>query len=177
MFRASGKGVTQSFKGEAGGHRWQRVSPTEKRGRVHTSTITVAVLEEPREHEVRIDKNDLDERFTRGGGPGGQHRNTSDTAVVLTHKPSGISVRAENGKSQHINRQTAMSILRARLKAVQEGHGNKKRNDNRRQQVGSGMRGDKIRTIQVRNNTVVDHNTGKRMSYEKYAKGYLAELR
>lgn len=173
MFRATGKNVKQSFEGEAGGHRWQAVSGR----RVHTSTVTVAVLDEPKEHEVHINSSDVEETFTKGSGPGGQHRNKTDSAVMLKHKPTGIVVRAENGKSQYINRQTAMSILRARLKDQQLNESKNQRAADRKTQVGSGMRGDKVRTIQVRNGVVVDHRTGKRMSYERYAKGYLAELR
>lgn len=139
--------------------------------------MTVAVLEEAHESEVYIGKGDLEETFTRGSGPGGQHRNKSDTAVVLKHIPSGISVRCEQGKSQHHNRQTALAILRTKLKQAQEGETQEQRAQQRRKQVGSGMRGDKVRTIQTRNGVVVDHRTGKRMSYEKYLKGNLAELR
>lgn len=177
IFRVSGPKVNESFKHEAGGHRWQRISPTEKRGRVHTSTITVAVLEEPKEHEIYISKDDLEESFTRGSGAGGQHRNKTDTAVILKHIPSGIQVRVEVHKSQHKNREEALSILRTRLKAAQKEGSKKARDECRKGQVGSGMRGDKIRTIQVRNNLVIDHRTDKRMSYDKYVKGKLKEIR
>jgi peptide chain release factor 1 len=103
------------FAHESGGHRWQRVPPTEKRGRVHTSTVTVVVLEEPTSSELTIDPRDLEEKFTRGSGAGGQHRNKTDSAVQLRHKPTGVAVRAENGRSQAANRETALRLLRARL--------------------------------------------------------------
>jgi peptide chain release factor 1 len=177
LFRASGKGVQEAFHGEAGGHRWQRIPPTEKKGRVQTSTITVAVLDEPEEYEIEIDKKDLEIKFTRGSGPGGQHKNKTDTVAVIKHKPSGITVRSENGKSQHDNKHTALSILRARLNASQAAASKEQRDWDRKQQLGSGQRSDKIRTIQVRNNIVVDHQTGKRMPLKPYLRGNLNLLK
>lgn len=174
--RVSGRGVRQAFEREPGGHRFQRVPPTEKRGRVHTSTITVAVLEEPREHEIRIDPRDLEESFTRGSGKGGQHRNKTDTCVVLKHLPTGIKVRVDGGRSQHVNRETALSVLRARLK---EAEGEKKvrdQNRRRRRQVGSGMRGDKVRTVAMQRDSVTDHQTGKVMKAKQYLRGNLRDL-
>ena len=177
MFRAIGKKAHEVFKNEPGGHRWQRIPPNEKRGRRHTSTITVAVLHEPQEHEVKIDKRDLEESFTRGSGPGGQHRNKKDTCVLLKHKPSGIQIRVDGGRSQDASRQTAMSILRSRLYEAKKNMVTSKRNQKRQQQVGSGMRGDKIRTMQVHNDSVVDHRTGKRTTFKKFQKGDFSELR
>ena len=118
MLRITGRGAAAAFAREAGGHRWQRVPPNEKRGRVHTSTVTVAVLDEPSEHELRIAPEDLDESFTRGTGPGGQHRNKRETAVVLRHVPTGITVRVDGGRSRHLNRQSALGLLRSRLLAA-----------------------------------------------------------
>lgn len=177
MFRVEGKDARQAFAGEAGGHRWQRVPPTEKRGRVHTSTVTVAVLDEPQEHEVHINPADLDESFTRGSGAGGQHRNKTDTAVVLLHRPSGIQVRVDGGRSQWLNRQAALGVLRARLKAAGQDAATSKRNSKRKLQVGSGMRGDKIRTVAVQRDQVTDHQTGKTTSAKKYLRGHLKPLR
>lgn len=176
LARVTGKKAKEAFRHEAGGHRFQRVPPNEKRGRVHTSTITVAILDEPKEHEVRIDPRDLEESFTRGSGAGGQHRNKTDSCVILTHKPSGITVRVDGGRSQHINRQTALGVLRARLKAAGNERTIQDRNATRRRQVGRGARADKRRTIAVQRNQVVNHQTGKRMDYEKYRKGHLALL-
>ena len=177
VLRVSGKKVLACFRGEAGGHRWQRVPPTEKRGRVHTSTISVVVLPEPSERELRIDPADLDESFTRGSGAGGQHRNKTDTAVILVHRPTGIRVRIDGGRSQHHNRVTALAVLRAKLAAAREAERRAKRNAARKEQAGSGMRGDKIRTIRVRHDEVVDHRTGRRTTYKRYARGFLADLR
>lgn len=177
MFRVEGKGARSAFTGEAGGHRWQRVPPTEKRGRVQTSTVTVAILDEPREHEVHIDPADLDESFTRGSGAGGQHRNKTDTAVVLLHKPSGIQVRVDGGRSQYLNRQAALGLLRAKLKAGVVADAVDARNRKRRRQVGSGMRGDKIRTVAVQRDQVTDHQTGLSTSVRKYLKGDLSDIR
>ena len=115
--RVTGKKAEEAFSHEAGGHRFQRVPPNEKRGRPQSSTVTVAVLEEPSARELHIDPKDLDESFTRGSGAGGQHRNKTDSCVLLTHTPSGITGRVDGGRSQHFNRQTAMGVLRARLKA------------------------------------------------------------
>lgn len=174
--RVAGKGALNLFANEAGGHRWQRIPPTEKKGRVHTSTVTIAVLPEPAEHQLRIDPGDLDETFTGGGGKGGQHQNKRSTAVVLVHRPSGIRVRIES-RSQHANRVTAMEVLRARLRAELDARTHQHHNARRRSQVGSGMRADKVRTVQVRNDLVIDHVTGKRTSFRRYRRGHLRDLR
>jgi len=174
--RITGKNADRAFCHEAGGHRFQRVPPNEKRGRVHTSTVTVAVLEEPSEHEVKIDPRDLEESFTRGSGAGGQHRNKTDTCVLLTHTPSGIMVRVDGGRSQYINRQTALGVLRARLKAAGEERITRNRNAKRKGQVGCGARGDKVRTIAIQRDTVHDHNTDKTMRAKLYMRGHLSEL-
>ncbi len=139
----------------------------------HTSTVTVAVLQEPKAHEVQLDERDLDESFTRGSGPGGQHRNKTDTCVILVHRPTGIKVRVDGGRSQPINRQTAREILRARLHAAGDERLTKERNANRRRQVGRGARGDKVRTIAIQRDTVTDHNTGKTMKAKQYLRGNL----
>jgi len=174
--RVTGRGAARAFCHEAGGHRFQRVPPNEKRGRVHTSTVTVAVLEQPSEHDVHLDERDLDEKFTRGSGPGGQHRNKTDTCVVLTHRPTGIRVRVDGGRSQPINRQTAREVLRARLKEAGDAHLTRERNASRRRQVGCGARGDKVRTIAIQRDTVTDHVTGKSMKARAYLRGNLRPL-
>lgn len=176
LFRVSGRRGAAIFDGEAGGHRWQRVPPTEKRGRVHTSTITVAVLEEPGPGTVRIDHKDLDETFTRGSGAGGQHRNKNSTAVRLHHRPSGIRVRVDGGRSQHRNRETALAILTARLASARQEKHIGRANAARQRQVGTGRRGDKIRTVRVQAGEVVDHRRGKRVTFKRYRRGDFGEL-
>ena len=174
-FRVSGKRAAKIFSNEAGGHRWQRIPPTEKRGRVQTSTITVAVLPEPKQHECHLDDKDLVIITRRGSGPGGQHRNKTDSCVDIKHKPTGIMVTVD-GRDQHKNKALAKRILSAKLLAKERERGILQRNQKRRQQVGCGMRGDKRRTIRVGDNQVVDHILGKTVSYKEYVKGNLDEL-
>ena len=137
------------FSNESGGHRWQRVPPNERRGRVHTSTITVAVLPIPSESDLRIDSKDLEITTTRGSGPGGQARNKTESCVVVRHIPTGTVVRCDGERSQPQNRATALSILRARLLDASSRSRKGTEDASRRTQVGSGQRGDKIRTIRT----------------------------
>jgi peptide chain release factor 1 len=160
------------FAHEAGGHRWQRVPPNEKRGRVHTSTVTVAVLEEPTEIEMpRPDPADLDISTCRASGSGGQHVQKTDSAVQIHHIPTGIIVRCETERSQSYNKATALSIMRARLHERQLRESHAQRADDRRRQIGSGQRGDKRRTIAVQRDSVVDHVTGRSWRFEDYMRG------
>lgn len=175
-FKASGKDVYEYFKNEAGGHRWQRIPPTERRDRVHTSTITVAVLEEVNPKDIQILEKDLDWKFSRGTGPGGQHKNKTDTCVNLTHIPSGTKVRVD-GRSQHTNKENALFILKAKLKEATRNQFFQDRDKSRKEQVGSGMRGDKVRTIRVRDDLVTDHRMNRTTTYAQYAKGDLSDLR
>lgn len=126
--------------------------------------------------EVELRPEDLEEEFCRGSGKGGQARNKTSNAVHLRHLPSGLHVRVDGGRSQSINRQTALELLRARLQAERRAAEDAARWAERRGQAGSGMRGDKIRTVQVQGDVVVDHRRGTRMSYRRYARGYLEEL-
>lgn len=163
------------FSNEAGGHRWQRVPPTEKRGRRQTSTITVAVLAEPQEHEYHLDERELQIFTRRGSGNGGQHRNMTDSCVDVVHKPTGIKVTID-GRYQHKNKALAKQILRAKLLARERERDIIQRNKNRKQQIGCGMRGDKRRTIRVHDNQVIDHVLDKTISYKDYAKGNFDQL-
>lgn len=167
-----GRGAAEAFRDEVGGHRWQRVPPSEKRGRVQTSTVTVAVMEEQAPIGLgAIPPADLEWMVCRGSGAGGQHRNVTASAVQLRHLPTGLMVRCESQRSQHQNRQKALELLRARLGAAREAQSFRTQAANRRSQVGSGMRGDKRRTIRVRDDVVRDHITGQRWSYRAYARG------
>ena len=174
-FRATGRDANRAFAHEGGGHRWQRVPPTEKRGRVHTSTVTVAVLPEASPELVHLNDHDLMWKMTRSGGPGGQHANKTDSAVVLTHKPSGTRVRVES-KSQHRNKESALRILRSRLLSRAQDRQDLQRNAERRKQVGGGARGDKRRTIALQRGRVVDHVTGKRITAKQFLQGIIEPL-
>ena len=169
-FKASGKG-SELFEQESGGHRFQRVPPNEKHGRRQTSTITIAVLPIPTEVEVQIRPQDLEWAMTRGSGPGGQNRNKLETAVILKHKPSGIVVRCESERSQEQNKRQALERLRSKLWEETENKINADRAKDRKAQVGSGMRADKIRTIRYQDGLVTDHITGKKWELSRYLKG------
>lgn len=171
MSRVTGPGAEALFRDEPGGHRWQRVPPNEKRGRVHTSTVTVAVLPEPRPSELVLPERDLVYSTCKGTGSGGQKRNKTDSTVLLTHTPTGLQVRCETSRSQHYNRVTALAMLRARLLADQRSRERTARETDRRSQVGSGMRGDKRRTIRCQDGIVTDHVTGRRWELKSYLRG------
>jgi peptide chain release factor 1 len=177
-FRVSGSKAAQAFAKEAGAHRWQRVPPTEKKGRVHTSTITVAVLTEPQKTEKKFfNKNDLEIKTARGSGAGGQHRNVTDSAVQIKHLPTGIIVKCENGRSQNQNKENALAVLGARLKAIADKEAYVARRSKRRAQVGSGGRGEeKIRTVRVQDGQVIDHLNNRTVSYKAYSRGQLEGL-
>jgi peptide chain release factor 1 len=170
-FRASGPGATAAFQHEPGGHRVQRVPPTEKRGRVHTSTITVAVLREPEEAELVLNCTDLDIKTARGSGPGGQARNKTESCVIVTFKPTKLVVRVDTERSQLQNKRLALGLLRTKLLEQQQAAQIGQENAIRRSHVGSGMRGCKRRTVAMQRDQVVDHELGVRTTYTKYFKG------
>lgn len=167
----TGKGARALFEGEAGGHRFQRVPPTEKRGRVQSSTITVAVLDEVEQREVVIRDDELAWSTCRASGKGGQHLQKTDSAVQLVHLPTGIHVRAESERSQRQNRLVALETLRERLANLVRDTDAAARASERRGQIGAGMRGDKRRTIRVQDDTVTDHVTGRTWRYRDYVRG------
>lgn len=164
------------FQNESGGHRWQRVPPTERNGRVHTSTVTVAVSHNKQQQHVTLDPADVEESFMRGSGKGGQHRNKTSTACRLKHIPSGLTVRVESERSQAQNRALAWSELEKRLNNIALDKSIVALNIDRKKQMGTGQRGDKKRTYRERDDIVTDHVTGNKASYTRILKGELELL-
>ena len=145
------------LKYESGVHRVQRVPATETSGRIHTSTATVAILAEPDDVEVEIDDKDLKVDTYRASGPGGQHVNKTDSAIRITHMPTGIVVQCQDERSQHKNRAHAMRMLKAKLFEIEEEKKQSEFADERKTQVGTGERSEKIRTYNFRDGRITDH--------------------
>jgi len=157
IFSVSGQDVFKRLKYESGVHRVQRVPATEAQGRIHTSTATVAVLPEAEEVDVQLKPEELEITVCRASGPGGQGVNTTDSAVQILHKPSGLIVRCADGRSQQKNKQQAFTVLRSRLLEQRVTEENAKYAAQRKAQVGTGERNERIRTYNFPQNRVTDH--------------------
>ena len=177
MAMLGGQGVFAKLKFESGVHRVQRVPTTEASGRIHTSTVTVAVLPEAEEVDVEIDPNDLDVDVYRSSGPGGQSVNTTDSAVRLTHKPTGLVVTCQDEKSQHKNKAKAMKVLRSRLLDLRIAEEQAKYAAERKSQVGTGERNERIRTYNYPQNRVTDHRIELTLhSLPKFMEGEIEDM-
>lgn len=175
VLEIDGPGAFELFRNEAGGHRWQRVPPTEQNGRRHSSTFTVAVLQNG-VNNVGFNEEDVVFEATVGHGPGGQHRNKTATAIRAVHKPSGITAFIQSERSQQANKLKALEVVKSRVLEVLSGDAHGKMNSVRKDQIGSGERSDKIRTVQEQNDRVIDHRSGKKINVSSYLKGEIWRL-
>ena len=171
IFQINGTDVFKKLRYESGVHRVQRVPATEAQGRVHTSTATVAVLPEAKEVDLVIKPEDLDISVCRSGGPGGQGVNTTDSAVQITHRPTGVTVRCQDGRSQTKNKEKAMNILRSRILEKKIEEEDAKYAEHRKNQIGNGDRNEKIRTYNFPDNRITDH----RIRYTAHNLSYVME--
>ncbi len=177
IFRVSGESVFRKLRYESGVHRVQRVPATEAQGRIHTSTATVAVLPEAQDIDLELKPDDLRIEVSRAGGPGGQGVNTTDSAVQVLHIPTGMIVRCQDGRSQIKNKERALSILRARLLERKQREEAEKYSAQRRGQIGTGGREEKIRTYNFPQNRVTDHRAGLTLhNLDRVIDGDLDEL-
>ena len=177
IFSLNGEEAYKLMKFESGVHRVQRVPATEASGRIHTSTVTVAVLPEAEEVDVQIDPTELEVDVYRSSGPGGQSVNTTDSAVRLTHKPTGLVVTCQDEKSQHKNRAKAMKVLRSRLLDQKLAEEQEKYAAERKSQVGTGERNERIRTYNFPQNRVTDHRIELTLhSLPQFIEGEIEEM-
>jgi len=161
VFEVMGAGAFDQMQNEGGVHRVQRIPKTEKQGRVHTSTVTVAILQKPKKTEININPADLQIDTYKSSGPGGQYVNKTESAIRITHKPTGIVVTSQSERSQLQNKENAMNILAAKVLQKQEEGDLSKLTEERRQQIGWAKRAEKIRTYNFPQNRITDHRIGK----------------
>jgi len=177
IFSVSGKGVYGDLRYESGAHRVQRVPITESQGRIHTSAVTVAVLPEAEETDITIQDSDIKVDVYRSSGPGGQSVNTTDSAVRLTHLPSGLVVTCQDEKSQIKNKSKALRVLRSRLYELEESKRRTERAASRKSQIGSGDRSERIRTYNFPQNRITDHRINLTLyKLEQVMQGDLSEV-
>lgn len=176
-FTVSGEGAYSRFKFESGVHRVQRVPETESQGRIHTSTATVAVLPEAEEVDVQINPSDLQVDTFRSGGAGGQHINKTESAIRITHIPTGIVAECQDERSQHKNREKAMRVLRSRILEAEQKKQQSSIADERKSQVGSGDRSERIRTYNYPQGRITDHRIGLTVyKLEQFLNGDMDEV-
>jgi peptide chain release factor 1 len=177
IFKVSGEAVFRKLRYESGVHRVQRVPATEAQGRIHTSTATVAVLPEAEEVDFELKPEDLRIEVCRAGGPGGQGVNTTDSAVQIMHIPTGRIVRCQDGRSQQKNKEKALTIMRTRLREEKQREEEAKYSANRKTQIGSGGREEKIRTYNFPQNRITDHRIGLTLyNLDRVMEGDLGEM-
>ena len=177
IFKVSGQAVFRKLRYESGVHRVQRVPATETQGRIHTSTATVAVLPEAEEVDMELKADDLRIEVCRAGGPGGQGVNTTDSAVQVMHIPTGTIVRCQDGRSQQKNKEKALQILRSRLLERKQREEAEKYAAQRKSQVGTGGREEKIRTYNFPQNRVTDHRIGLTLyNLDRFMEGDISEM-
>jgi len=177
VFKVSGQGVFRQLRYESGVHRVQRVPATEAQGRIHTSTATVAVLPEAEEVDLELKPDEIRIEVCRAGGPGGQGVNTTDSAVQVMHIPTGTIVRCQDGRSQQKNKEKALTILRSRLLEVKQREEAEKYAAQRKSQIGSGDRSEKIRTYNYPQNRVTDHRIELTLyNLDRFIEGDVAQM-
>lgn len=177
VFQLEGEGAYEQMKNEGGVHRVQRIPATEKRGRIHTSTATVAVLAKPKFGEIRINPGDLRIDTFRSSGPGGQHMQKNETAIRITHLPTGIVTTCQSGRNQQQNKESALAVLEARLLEKKEKEEIGKLTSERRGQIKGAKRAEKSRTYNYPQNRITDHQLGKKWhNLDKIMEGDLGPI-